>query len=49
MLAGAGVDALDPQAAERALLVAAVAIGVLQALLDLLDARRGTAFLARPR
>ena len=38
MLAGRGVDALDPQAAERALLVAPVAIGVLQALLDLLDA-----------
>src|SRR4030095_12904564 len=38
MLASRGVDALDPQTAERALLVAPVAIGVLQALLDLLDA-----------
>src|SRR5882672_11092138 len=38
VLARRGVDALDPQTAERALLVAPVAIGVLQALLDLLDA-----------
>src|SRR5229473_1748429 len=38
MLARRGVDALDPQAAERALLVAPIAIGILQALLDLLDA-----------
>src|SRR5262245_404916 len=38
VLARGGVDALDPQAAEGALLVAPVAIGVLQALLDLLDA-----------
>src|SRR5258708_15411001 len=37
MLARRGVDALDPQAAERALLVAPVAVGILQALLDLLD------------
>src|SRR5215813_12047920 len=38
MLARGGVDALDPKPAERALLVAPVAVGVLQALLDLLDA-----------
>src|SRR5476649_1272141 len=38
VLADSSVDALDPQAAERALLVAAIAIGVLQALFDLLDA-----------
>jgi hypothetical protein len=37
VLAHAGIDALDPQTAEIALLGAAVAIGVLQALLDLLD------------
>ena len=41
VLAHAGVDALDPQAAEIALLVAPVAIGVAQRLLDLLDARCG--------
>src|SRR3990167_7201755 len=50
MLAGRGVDALDPQTAERALLVAAVAVGILQALLDLLDAgaerRLGVAAIA---
>src|SRR5262249_52009545 len=38
MLAGRSIDALDPEPAECALLVAAVAIGILQALLDLLDA-----------
>src|SRR3546814_3551544 len=37
LLSGAGVDALDPQGAEIALLGAAVAVGVLQALLDPLD------------
>src|SRR5690606_38495258 len=37
MLAHAGIDALNPQAAEAALAVAAVAIGVLQPLLDALD------------
>src|SRR5262245_60576227 len=37
MGAGAGVDALDPEGAEIALLVAAVAIGVLQRLLDALE------------
>src|SRR5271170_3339965 len=37
MLAGAGIDALDPEGAEAALLVAPVAIGILQPLLDLLD------------
>src|SRR4029079_18631304 len=50
VLAHGGVDALDPQTAERALLVAAIAIGVLQALLDLLDAdaerRLGAAAIA---
>ncbi len=38
MLAGRSVDALDPEATERALLVAAVAVGILKALFDLLDA-----------
>src|SRR5262249_1811471 len=38
MLARGGVYALDPKSAERTLLVAPVAVGVLQALLDLLDA-----------
>src|SRR5580700_8350379 len=37
VFADAGVDALDPQSAEVALLVAAVAIGVAQRLLDLLN------------
>src|SRR5206468_1501144 len=37
VLAHAGIDAHDPQGAEAPLLVAAVAIGVLQPLLDLLD------------
>src|SRR5690606_16766529 len=32
--AGRGVDALDPQGAERALLVAAVAVGVLPGAID---------------
>src|SRR4051812_2739791 len=36
-LAHAGIDALDPQSAEAALLVAPVAIGIAQALLDLLE------------
>jgi hypothetical protein len=40
VLADGGVDPLDPQAAEVALLVAAVAIGVLQRLLDALQAAR---------
>src|SRR5260221_3808868 len=38
MLARGGIDALDPKRAERALLVAPVAIGILQPLLDLFDA-----------
>ena len=50
VLARRGVDALDPQAAERTLLVAPVAVGILQALLDLLDAdaerRLGAATIA---
>src|SRR5476649_2658995 len=50
VLADRGVDALDPQAAERALFVATIAIGILQALLDLLDAdterRLGAAAIA---
>src|SRR5260221_7604641 len=50
MLAGRSVDALDPEPTERALLVAAIAIGVLKALLDLLDAdaecRLGAAAIA---
>src|SRR4051812_11643575 len=37
VLTHAGIDALDPQAAEIALLGAAVAIRILQALLDLFD------------
>jgi hypothetical protein len=37
VLARTGIDALDPQAAEVALPVAPVAIGVLQALFDLLE------------
>src|SRR5690606_19369798 len=37
VLARAGVDALDPQRPETALPVAAVAIGILQVLLDALD------------
>ena len=38
VLASRRVDALDPEATERALLVAAIPVGVLEALLDLLDA-----------
>src|SRR5688572_7785073 len=37
VLARTGIDALDPQAAEVALLGAPVAVGVLQALFDLLE------------
>src|SRR5690348_8787934 len=39
LLARAGIDALDPQPAELALLRAAVAIGVAQRLLDALQCR----------
>ena len=50
MLARRGVDALDPKTPEGALLVAPVAVGILQALLDLLDAdaerRLGTTAIA---
>src|SRR5262249_47663073 len=52
VLAGAGVDALDPQRAEVALAVATVAIGVLERLLDALErdavVGRGTAEIAGP-
>src|SRR5204862_7589953 len=37
VLAHAGIDALDPQSAEVAFFVAAVAVGIAQRLLDLLD------------
>src|SRR5258708_30127003 len=37
VLTHAGVDTLDPQATEIALLIAAIAVGVAECLLDLLD------------
>jgi len=49
MLAHAGIDALDPQAPEIALLAAPVAIGIAQPLLDLLDGDAEIGRGARPR
>src|SRR3546814_1199133 len=48
VLAGAGVDALDPQGAEIALLGAAVAVGVLQALPDPIDGHGEDAVATAP-
>ena len=48
VLAGAGIDTLDPQTAEIALLGATVAIGVLQALFDLFQSNAVVVIGASP-